>query len=106
MVILYLIRFPKFLQDIIMGWEIWGKTGTVQDGSGLPYHQITQKRRRVVVAKVEPSYDLVLSNPGVFASGKEAERRASFHGQVLRDDAQRGVSRRQASKLIGGSSES
>ncbi|KZS02876.1 Uncharacterized protein APZ42_034530 [Daphnia magna] len=36
------------------------------------YHHVTQKRRRAVVALVEPSYDFILSNPDAFALGKEA----------------------------------
>ena len=39
---------------------------------GRTFHHITQKRRRAVVILVEPSFEIILSNPGTFAPGKEA----------------------------------
>jgi hypothetical protein len=69
---------------------------------GRAYYHITQKRRRAVVALVEPTYNFILSNPDAFEPGKGGGG-APF--QVLRDDDQGCVSRRHASKLVSGSSE-
>lgn len=42
---------------------------------GRAFHHITQKRRRTIVALVEPAYDFILSNLDTFFPGKEATQR-------------------------------